>query len=45
MITDDAILENRELFFVQAEITSAGVVGVSIDPDETTVTIDDIDGE
>ena len=45
-ITDDAIFENRESFFLRAELISAAdVAGVSIDPDETTVTIDDLDGE
>ena len=42
MITDDVIFENREQFSVRTEIISTGI---SIDPVETTVTINDTDGE
>ena len=41
-ITDDVIFENREQFSVRIEIISAEI---SIDPGETTVTINDTDGK
>ena len=42
MITDDVIFENREQFSFRIEIISAEI---SIFPGETTVTINDTDGE
>ena len=44
-IVDDAILENTESFLVQAELVSNDAPGVTIDPSETTVTIEDNDGK
>ena len=44
-IVNDAILENTELFLVQAELVSNDAPGVTIDPSETSVTIEDNDGK
>ena len=44
LITDDDVLEANELFSVRAEILTMDATGVIIDPEQSDVTIIDIDG-
>lgn len=43
MIVDDRILEPRESFIVQAELISTDASGVTINPDQSVITINDDD--
>jgi hypothetical protein len=44
-IADDDILEETEQFFVRAELLSADATGVTIDPEQSVVTIEDEDSK
>ena len=44
LITVDDMLEANELFSVRAEILTTDAAGVIIDPEQSDVTIIDIDG-
>ena len=44
-IVDDDILESDEMFLVRAELISDDASSVTIDPAETSVAIEDDDGE
>ena len=43
-ITDDDVLEANELFSVRAELLTTDATGVTIDPEQSDVTIIDEDG-
>ncbi len=45
MIIDDGVLEPTESFTVRAELLSTDASGVSIDPEQSTVTITDVDSK